>query len=65
VRLYDEEIRVRVVDAREPTAEKAVERVLQGLANNEVGSDVLESVGMTATYIDGIVRVRKIKESKR
>jgi len=57
--------RVRVVDARELTPEKAVEKVLQGMANNDVGDAVLKSVGMAATYTDGIVRVRKIKESNR
>jgi hypothetical protein len=62
--------RVRVVDARELTPEKAVEKVLQlsysaDIMNYFQVEYAASHVGMTATITNGKVRVRKIKEAKR
>jgi hypothetical protein len=72
-RYLDSPIRVRVVDARELTPEKAVEKVLQWIYNDLVyqncGDYAIKElagiVGMSGTVLNGKVRVRKIKESKR
>lgn len=60
------EHRVRITDARELTAEKAVERVLQGLRDGDGWTiDGLrwaaKQVDMTATIKNGKVTVRKVK----
>jgi hypothetical protein len=67
---FHDNFRVRVVDARELTPEKAVEKVLQSsILMGEGWREWCEynaaKVGMTATITNGKVSVRKIKESKR
>lgn len=54
--------RVRVTDARDLTAEKAVEKVLQGLADERRGDEVLREIGMVGTFVNGKVRVRRSKQ---
>jgi hypothetical protein len=67
---HNRHTRVRVVDARELTPEKAVEKVLQlsysaDIMNYFQVEYAASHVGMTATITNGKVRVRKIKEAKR
>ncbi len=57
--------RVKVIDARELTAEKAVERVLQRAHDLDRFSAVnvgyyAEAAGMTATVKNGKVKVRRV-----
>ena len=58
--------RVRVTDARDLTAEKAVENVLQQLSDkwqfhHERLNRLVDHLGMTARVVNGKVRVRMVK----
>lgn len=59
--------RVRITDARDLTPEKAVEKVLQNLLDCKIFGSIsmhacAKPAGMTASVVNGKVRVRRAKE---
>jgi len=68
IRLSRATHRVRVTDARDLTAEQAVQKVIQALHDDKEPyywsgvEDAAKSAGMTARVINGKVKVRRIEE---
>lgn len=59
-------VKVRVTDARDLTAEKAVQKVLQnlldcGFFSSQIMNICAKPAGMTARVVNGKVRVRSVK----